>query len=414
MQNMMTPEEVLSRLRAGDKRPATLEALHEFYRADRELFFALACVGVADGAEPWAVAVARLAARLRAIVQRGYRVVAAPDGHGGEVQSGPDRIAFEGTAGREVSRFLQELNGTGHAERPGRNYAGTEVSEAEALFGLGEPSTWDAERARVAQRMAAKPLVLRLDESDRRAVVGGMPGYVVHGLRLSATRLVQSAAVMYRGLRREGRLKDGYAFCGRQGQAYDNDGQPIAPPPEMVYVVYADPDGYVFDWDWVREAPSHPGHPIDPELRFTGDPEPHVPEAVIVGVEDLQPAPQFNPQLAAPSPRGDCIFCYFSEEFAFAERINDDLTIFRSASSQEPTGFKIKNVERMLEERRVRLVAPDLTVEVHAFLLASLLRDPDKIEVYSVLIGAWMRRAGHTEPPRIKLPPARRASLTGV
>jgi len=196
MQNMMTPEEVLSRLRAGDKRPATLEALHEFYRADRELFFALACVGVADGAEPWAVAVARLAARLRAIVQRGYRVVAAPDGHGGEVQSGPDRIAFEGTAGREVSRFLQELNGTGHAERPGRNYAGTEVSEAEALFGLGEPSTWDAERARVAQRMAAKPLVLRLDESDRRAVVGGMPGYVVHGLRLSATRLVQSAAVM--------------------------------------------------------------------------------------------------------------------------------------------------------------------------------------------------------------------------
>jgi hypothetical protein len=133
-----------------------------------------------------------------------------------------------------------------------------------------------------------------------------------------------------------------------------------------------------------------------------------VPEAVLVGVDDLIPAQPFNPRLVWPSPRGDCIFCYFNDEFAFADRINNDLTVFRSVASGEPTGFKIKNVRRMLEEGNVRLDAPDLAVEIQAFLVASLVRNPDtkKIDVYSLLIGAWMRRVGQTEPPRITLPPS--------
>jgi hypothetical protein len=117
------------------------------------------------------------------------------------------------------------------------------------------------------------------------------------------------------------------------------------------------------------------------------------------------PARSFDPHLAWLSPRGDCIFCYFSDAFAYADRIDNDLTVFRSLETKEPAGFKIKNVERMLEEGSVRLSAPDLAVEVQAFLLASLLRNPNtKVEVYSVLIGAWMRQAGNTEPPKITLP----------
>ena len=233
-----------------------------------------------------------------------------------------------------------------------------------------------------------------------------MPSYVVYGLRHSATELVQSPTAMYRGLRREGRLREGFAFSGRLHLAYNNEGRPVVSPPGMVYVVYADPEGYVFDWDWVQEDPHHPGHPIDSELRFTGGPEQSPSPAVLKGIDDLKPAQPFNPRLAWPSSRGDCIFCYFSDQFAFADRINNDLTVFRSLASSDPTGFKIKNVRRMLDEGSVRLHAPGLAVEIQAFLVASLVRNPDKktVDVYSLLIGAWMRQVGQTEPPKITLP----------
>ena len=65
-------------------------------------------------------------------------------------------------------------------------------------------------------------LVLRLDKQDRAAVTSGMPAYAVYGLRYLAAELVRSAKVMYRGLRREGKLQQGFAFCGRLQKAFDN------------------------------------------------------------------------------------------------------------------------------------------------------------------------------------------------
>src|SRR5205823_5791966 len=129
------------------------------------------------------------------------------DGQGGLVVRGPEQIAFDRPGAGEVLDFLHELSGTGSG-RPGKDYAGREVSEAEVLFALGEPSEWQADQERVARRMSAKPKVLRLDEQDRTAVAGGMPGYVYHGLRRGAAKVVQSAAFMYPGLRREGRLQE--------------------------------------------------------------------------------------------------------------------------------------------------------------------------------------------------------------
>jgi hypothetical protein len=286
------------------------------------------------------------------------------------------------------------------------------VSEAEVLFSLGDPGGWEEEEERITRRMSTGPLVLRVDEQDRLAVTGGMPGYVYHGLRRCAAKLVQSAAVMYPGLRREGRLRDGFAFCGRLRQAYDNSGRPVPAPAGMVYVVYADPDGYVFDWDWVREAPHHPGHPIDPEMRFLGNANPTPPEAVLVERETLPAPAPFDPRSAWYSERGDCIFCYFSDEFAYADRINNDLTVFRAVATQEPTGFKIKNIERMLAEGAVHLDAPGLGVAIHTFLLASLRRNPDtRVESYSVLIEAWWRRSGLPELPTVAFPPSFGAEL---
>jgi hypothetical protein len=401
---MMTVEQVWTRLRESGERPATLESLLELYRADRELFFALACVGVPADAAVWAVQLADLAARVRTVVRQGY-AVEEPEGTNPVIRSGGERIPFGAEKRPEILGFLHELNGTGVKE-PGKDYAGAEVSEEEVLFGLGEPGNWQAEQERVASRMSARPLVLRLDEQDRLAVVGGMPGYVYHGLRRSAAKLVQSATVMYPGLRREGRMQNGFAFCGRLRQAFDNEGRAIPAPDGMVYVVYADPDGYVFDWDWVKESPHHPGYPIDTDLRFSRNPQSPAREAVLVGVDALSPPKPFDPRLAWYSRRGDCIFCYFSEEFAYAERINNDLTVFRSCATDEPTGFKIKNVERMLEEETVHLNAPGLRVDITTFLFATVQRNPEtRVEVYSVLIEAWMRRAGIPGLPTVELPP---------
>ena len=122
-----------------------------------------------------------------------------------------------------------------------------------------------------------------------------MPHYIAYGLRHCATRLVQTATVMYRGLRRQGVLEHGYAFCGRLPFAYDNNGERIESPPNMIYVVYVAPNGLVFDWDWAKEDPNHPVYPIDPNLRFCGNPEAVTPEAVLIGVDDLSPTKPFDP-----------------------------------------------------------------------------------------------------------------------
>jgi hypothetical protein len=71
---MMTPEQVWTRLVAQGERPATLESLLDIYRADRELFLALACVSVPLDAPPWVLQLAELAVRVRKVVQRGYSV----------------------------------------------------------------------------------------------------------------------------------------------------------------------------------------------------------------------------------------------------------------------------------------------------------------------------------------------------
>jgi hypothetical protein len=368
---MMDPKEVSSRLLARGPRPANLHSLIELYHDNPELFYALATVGTDPESE-----LARLAVQLRKVIRHGFQVMADPADGAKYLQGGADRIPLAGADAAAVFGFASELHGTRVHGRPGKDYAGAKASEAEVALKLGDPAIWQAERDRLRARDSAKPLVLRLDEYDRREVVSGMPGHVVYGLRHSATKLVQCATVMYRGLRREGWLRDGYAFCGRLRHAYNNAGHKIPAPNGKVYIVCATAAGCVFDWDWVEEDPHHPGYPIDPEARFTGNPEPVVPDAVLVGVDDITPARSFDSNQAWCSPQGDCIFCYFSDDLAYADWIDNDLTVFRCMGTKEPTGFKIKNVNRLLEEHPVNLDAPDLGVAIQSFLLASFHRNP--------------------------------------
>jgi hypothetical protein len=104
------------------------------------------------------------------------------------------------------------------------------------------------------------------------------------------------------------------------------------------------------------------------------------------------------------SERGDCIFCYISDEVAFAERINPDLTVFRHTGSDKLTGFKVKNVRRILQQDRSIVLddAPDITVAVDSILLASLkLQQTSSVEIYAVLIRALHKSV--SEPPRVRL-----------
>src|SRR5262249_48280900 len=150
-------------------------------------------------------------------------------------------------------------------------------------------------------------------------------------------------------------------------------GRSVPPPEGMVFVVYADADGYVFDWDWVEENPHEPGCLLDPEIRF-GCPIVLGRDASLELPRSL-PDPQFDWTQACYSPRGDCIFCYITDDVSYACRINSDLIVFRCLEDKEKiTGFKIKNVRRILEEDKDIVLddGEDFVVSVESALLAVL------------------------------------------
>jgi hypothetical protein len=305
-----------------------------------------------------------------------------------------------------VVRFLRAVDGKGVSAVAGRDYEGQRISEAEMRFRLGAPDTWDADHAEVRRARSAKPRVLTVDPDDL-AQLQFMPSYVTHELLNCARKAVLAPTSVFKGLRRgDGsppEVDDGWAFCGKPRHAFRNDGSACPAAPGMVYLVYADVSNHVFDWDWVREHPQDHGFPLDWNLRF-GNPHPMDTDLVLDLPRNLAPG-SLDQARAGYSKRGDCIFCYITGQESFAERVNCDLTVFRHLKTNECTGFKIKNVRRILQIDRsiVMQDAPDISVSVDSVLLASLKRHPNqKVDVYQVLIKALYRRAG--EPPMVKVP----------
>ena len=63
----------------------------------------------------------------------------------------------------------------------------------------------------------------------------------------------------------------------------------------------------------------------------------------------MEGSPQFNPE-PWYNPEGDCIICQMADEAVVAERVDELLTIYRSAVDNRPIGFQIKGVQAIIRK----------------------------------------------------------------
>ncbi len=388
---------VLSGLGADwDSTRSPWDGLMRLYEADREAFYLLACDGLSDDGDELSKPLADLAQEVRSAVRDTYRI---------EQQTGSGEAIIKTRSGASLSvpsplvarvkQFLLEIDGKGSSDRSGKDYEGRPVSEAEVRFKLGEPSGRERDQARARARCEVRPVVFRIHDEDLRSLQT-LPPYVTYGLTKCAKKTLLAPTMVYRGLNRGSRapqrLRDGWAVCGKPSRAYDNDGRAAGSPPGMLYMVFADTAGYVFDWDWVREDPESPGHPLNVELRF-GNPVQESRELVLDLPDTVEPG-QFDATKPALSWTGDCVFCYMSDAPSFGERINHDLSVFYSLGDPATiTGFKIKNVQRILSEEQILNIkdAPGLNVLIRAILRNTLREHQDiTIKLYDIIIAAWV------------------------
>jgi hypothetical protein len=366
------------------------EGLIQLYRADPEAFYLLSCGGSDESGDAFVGPLAALAQWIKQAVRASYTLVPPLAYSEGRAESRVGRQAIPAALFPQVRQFLLDIDGKGTSEKKGKDYEGRVVSEAEMRFKLGDQDRWEADSARVESQRKAKPLVLRVDPEDL-VHLAAQPAYVTYALLHCARKTILAPTVVFRGLNRGGdappHVNNGWAIFGQPRQVFGNDGTPRPAPAGRVFVVYADEDGYVFDWDWVQEDPDKPGYPLGLwEDRFNKQVVPQ-PELALELPDNLRPG-KFDPKKACYSNRGDCIFCYMTDEESFAERINPDLTVFQRDGTSEHTGFKIKNVRRILQVDKNIVVSdpPGLTVAVDSALMAVSRRQQESVEFYAVLI----------------------------
>lgn len=380
-------------------------SLIRLFESDPETFYQLACDDIGDEAPQPIQELATLARDVRSAIQESYEIEASDTGASLVTAAGKTTRIPRDLA-TQVGRFLRVVDGKVNSATAGKDYLGTEVSEAEMRFKLEERTSWDVDHARLRARLESSPLVLRISDEEISHLVS-QPAYITHGLLNCARKTVLAPTSVFKGLKRGDEcptdLQVGWAFSGKPRQAFDNEGHPFPAPEGMVYLVYANDDGFVFDWDWVKENPNEPGYPVDWRLRF-GNPVTLQQDAVLELPKGLQPS-SFDATKACYSSQGDCIFVYITDDVAYATRINPDLTVFNSLDGAHCTGFKIKNVQRILEvDKTIEMSdAPGLSVSVDSVLLATLKRHPEgNVQVYSVLIRALNKTL--SEPPKVRVP----------
>ena len=381
------------------------ESLMALFQADDEAFYLLACDGARSDDPAWLVEIAELAKRVRDAVRGSYQVERSVEGvH--LVGTRVERTFIPPKLADDVIEFLRAVDGKGIGDAFGKDYEGIVISESKARYQLGDRTTWEADRSALQNRLESKPLVLRIDEHDLKNLAG-RPGYVTFGLKEQARKTVLAPTLIFQDLMRgeanPGNMSGGMAFCGKPRRGVNNFGD-ITPAPEgMVFVVYADADGYVFDWDWVEENPHESGCPIDSENRFN-KPILMDRDATLQLPVNL-PESVFDRSQAYYSVRGDCIFCHIEADESYACRINSDLTVFRSLTDRNKiTGFKIKNVRRILAEDQEIILDddPDIKVSVQTFLLATLRGHRDaSVRIYEVSIEAFKKA---DDIPKVHLP----------
>ncbi|MFN0168667.1 MAG: hypothetical protein ACKV22_19765 [Bryobacteraceae bacterium] len=326
----------------------TLESLVQVHSKDPELFFLLATERVDPSAMRDVSGLSMLAHTVCDIVIHGYEISLTPTQ--AELRGGGRTIRFNRESADQVRLFLRAINGVRRGELGGKDYRGRVASKAEIAFLLGDRESWGADEDKLRKLMAESPTILRLADEERHDLEEGTPAYCLHALEKCATRVVLAPSAVFLGLRSEGALADGVAYCGNPKYAYGNDGTRIGADLDgFVFVVYADAERYVFDWDWVEADPDDPSIPRYSSERFSYRTEST--NSVLVGVEGLK-AGEFVPR-AWHSRRGDCIFYYISDAPSYASRVNDELTVFLSfGPARKMTGCKVKHVDRIWKDVR--------------------------------------------------------------
>lgn len=178
---------------------------------------------------------------------------------------------------------------------------------------------------------------------------------------------------------------DGWAFCGVPTRRRMNDGTTQPPPEGFTFVVFADPQGCVFDWDWVPSLQANPAIPRDAEERFDAPPVPNVHGDLLLGnITHANPA-AFKPGRAWFSEKGDCVFWYIDGAESYAAREDEYLTAFYQLSDdpKKSVGFKLKMVSKLFEtiEKWAKYPGEGIQVNFNA--------DPVRIDL-KFLMNAWL------------------------
>lgn len=178
------------------------QSLIDLFRADPEAFYLLACAALPENAPTEVHRLGVTAARIRTAVRESYQI--EPTANGAVLISfSGDRTDIPAGLVPSVRSFLQELDGKTRSDRPGKDYEGVEISEAEVHFKLGTSPGLEAERRRREELLDSTPIVLQIDPEDR-AHLASQPAYATHQLLNCARRTVLAPTAVFRGLKRGG------------------------------------------------------------------------------------------------------------------------------------------------------------------------------------------------------------------
>lgn len=332
----------------------TLLSLIKIYREDRDAFFALAN-NFSDKPNSKEEPLSGLAVKIKRIVRSGFSVDEGVNGHV-IISGGSQQLKVPKSVKQNILNFLDDLNGIAKGNDK-RNYYGEKVSDSELAFklGLDNEELCGSVKKNIDKWMSSSPTVLTIADDDLKSVKTRMPKYAVFNLMYCATKVVQNPTVVFEGIRLEGRLKKGFAYCGVPRFTYNNKGDRSPRPKNKVFLVFADPKNHIFAWDWVKEDTENKTYPCGWKRRF-GKKIDLSNEVVLTGVDDVKPSRTFSKK-PWYSSHGDCIFSYRTDEPAYAERINDELTIFISFEKKETVGLKLKNVSSIMNRFRQEFVS---------------------------------------------------------
>lgn len=381
---MPNPTEILQRIASvlpADREVRTLD-LRTLFERDPETVYQIAVYGLPESASTTARGLEQLVRTLSILMRDGFSVESTANQQYARGRQGGILPLDDGQPDLE---FIQRLySGSSYSSKMDSQKRSRECL---AFFLDGHP--WDA--------AVRATLMLRVAPEDAQAILGGLPRYQFASLLDCAREVVRYPSVVYRGLRHDGPMKtEGLAFCGNPSRRHMNTGDPQDPPSSLVFAVFANQDGYVFDWDWIPASKDDHRLPRNAEERFPhGTPVSGVRGELLLGNIRGKPVGPFRPRQAWFSQQGDCVFWYHSEAESYADRYDEYLTAFFDATTLSPNrgekdacvGFKLKMASRLYETAR-KWARPNTNEGIEVRF------NQDRVEVeLSFLMKAWAEAA---------------------